>query len=134
MQTAYTIKSEWDLGLANTVFATVEDAKEWAKSAYEKAGLGDDYPFEDLWGDRITVEKKILLGYMPPPVKGYKGLAQWQLDLMNNVKGMGQVLGDTVDQLRSNPDVDQRWVSVGTTQLQQGLMALTRAVAKPEFF
>jgi len=29
---------------------------------------------------------------------------------------------------------DGRWVAVGKTHLQQGLMALTRAVAKPEFF
>lgn len=33
-----------------------------------------------------------------------------------------------------NKDIDQRWVSIGATELQQGLMALTRAIAKPTFF
>ncbi|WP_423815292.1 DUF7681 family protein, partial [Pseudomonas viridiflava] len=27
-----------------------------------------------------------------------------------------------------------RWIAIGKTHLQQGLMCLTRAVAKPEFF
>lgn len=53
---------------------------------------------------------------------------------MNAVKGMGALLGELVDKLRANKDLDQRWVSIGATELQQGLMALTRAIAKPTFF
>ena len=37
-------------------------------------------------------------------------------------------------QLRAQDGLDQRWVSIGATELQQGLMALTRAIAKPTFF
>ena len=29
---------------------------------------------------------------------------------------------------------DQRWVATGKTDLQKGFMALTRSIAKPEFF
>ena len=32
------------------------------------------------------------------------------------------------------PSLDQRWVSIGATDLQTGLMALTRGVAQPTTF
>jgi hypothetical protein len=67
-------------------------------------------------------------------IKGYRELDQAEIDRMNQVKEMGKLLGILVDGLKANPDLDQRWVSIGATQLQQGLMALTRAIAKPTFF
>jgi hypothetical protein len=36
--------------------------------------------------------------------------------------------------MRDQSQHDQRWLAIGATQLQQGFMALTRAIAKPEFF
>lgn len=36
--------------------------------------------------------------------------------------------------LQLSPDADQRWVSIGKTHLQMGLMFLARAVWKPEVF
>ena len=67
-------------------------------------------------------------------ITGYRELSQQEIDLMNMVKAAGVELGNTVEQLRANPEIDQRWVSIGATHMQEGLMALTRAVAKPEFF
>ena len=52
---------------------------------------------------------------------------------MNEVKMKGAEIGELVEKLRVNKDFDQRWVSIGATELQQGLMALTRASAKPTF-
>ena len=67
-------------------------------------------------------------------IKGYRELSQEEIDLMNKVKECGVVLLELENGLRENKDVDQRWVSIGITDLQKGLMALTRAVAKPDFF
>ena len=36
--------------------------------------------------------------------------------------------------LENNKDLDQRWIESGKTDLQKGLMALTRSIARPEFF
>ncbi len=66
-------------------------------------------------------------------IKGYRELDQAEIDLMNAIKEKGIELGELVEVLRGM-DVDQRWVSIGATDLQTGLMALTRAVAKPDFF
>ena len=67
-------------------------------------------------------------------IKGYRELSQQEIDAMNEVKEIGVKLGELVSKLKQNPDLDQRWVSIGATDLQTGLMALTRSIAKPEFF
>jgi hypothetical protein len=68
-------------------------------------------------------------------IKGYRELSQEEIDLMNEIKSKGAELGDLVAKLRNaGTALDQRWVSIGATDFQTGLMALTRAVAQPTFF
>lgn len=69
-----------------------------------------------------------------PKVTGYRQLNEAEAALMNEIKAHGVQLGDLVAKLRSIEGVDQRWVSIGTTDLQTGLMALTRSVARPTTF
>jgi len=68
-------------------------------------------------------------------IKGYRELNQDEIDAMNKLKEVGVELGTIVDTMRSAGDLlDQRWVSIGAKDLQTGLMALTRAIAKPTLF
>lgn len=67
-------------------------------------------------------------------IKGYRELNQAEIDLMNEIKTKGAELGELVEKLRTTAGLDQRWVSIGATDLQTGLMALTRSVAQPGFF
>lgn len=80
-------------------------------------------------------------------IKGYRELNEADIALMNEIKTKGEELGALVSKLRTYgldyslpPDqrgpspLDQRWVSIGATDLQTGLMALTRSVAQPTFF
>ena len=67
-------------------------------------------------------------------IKGYRELTQVEIDLMNEIKTKGAELGELVNKLRSTEGLDQRWVSIGATDFQTGLMALTRSVAQPTFF
>ena len=67
-------------------------------------------------------------------IKGYRELSQDEIDLMNEIKVIGVELGTLVTKLRSTEGLDQRWVSIGATDLQTGLMALTRSVAQPSTF
>lgn len=67
-------------------------------------------------------------------IKGYRELDQAEIDLMNEIKSKGAELGELIAKLRASTEADQRWVSIGATDLQTGLMALTRSVAKPTFF
>lgn len=67
-------------------------------------------------------------------ITGYRDLTQDEIDLMNVVKSVGNVLGALIEQMADDPESDKRWVAIAKTDFQTGLMALTRAVAKPESF
>lgn len=67
-------------------------------------------------------------------IKGYRELNEQEIAAMNEIKQKGAELDDLVAKLRAAEGLDQRWVSIGATDLQTGLMALTRAVARPTFF
>ena len=71
---------------------------------------------------------------LQPKVTGYRQLSATDAALMNDIKSHGVQLGELVAKLRSVEGVDQRWVSIGATDLQTGLMALTRSVARPTTF
>jgi hypothetical protein len=67
-------------------------------------------------------------------IKGYRDLSQAEIDLMNKIKAKGAELEELVKELRAAEGLDQRWISIGTTDLQTGLMALVRGVAQPTSF
>lgn len=67
-------------------------------------------------------------------IKGYRELSQEEIDTMNEIKSKGAELGELVAKLEGMQGVDRRWVAIGKTDLQTGLMALTRSVAQPTFF
>ena len=80
-------------------------------------------------------------------IKGYRDLTQEEIDLMNEIKEFGprfKVLAAKIDDLNTQLKIDldldfaksqpYRWTAIGVTDIQKGLMALTRAVAKPDFF
>jgi hypothetical protein len=67
-------------------------------------------------------------------IKGYRELSQVEIDLMNEIKQQGVALGELVKKLEDTPNLKARWIEIGKTDLQTGLMALTRAVAQPTFF
>lgn len=67
-------------------------------------------------------------------ITGYRDLTQAEIDLMNEIKAKGEELGALCAKVKATPEVDQRWAAIAVTHLQQGTMALTRAVAKPTTF
>jgi hypothetical protein len=71
-----------------------------------------------------------------PDIKGYRVLSKEETDLINEGKELAETVRKYVEKLAFNgrQDIDQRWVALGRTQLQQGFMALTRAVAQPTTF
>jgi hypothetical protein len=83
--------------------------------------------------------------FVQPKITGYRQLTEAEAALMNEIKALGVQAGELVAKLRALPatpangqadgkTVDQRWVSIGATDLQTGLMALTRGVAQPATF
>ncbi len=71
---------------------------------------------------------------MTPPIKGYRSLSPAEVSLMNEGKELGIKIGEYVDRLMELPNTDKRWVAIGKTDMQKGLMCLLRGIAQPETF
>ncbi len=67
-------------------------------------------------------------------ITGYRDLSAQEIAAMNQLKEIGEMLGDAVAGLQNTPGIDQRWVAIGKTDLQTGIMALIRSVAQPTTF
>lgn len=67
-------------------------------------------------------------------IKGYRELSQAEIDMMNKIKAKGAELGELVAELQAAEGFDKRAIAIGKTELQTGLMWLTRGVAQPESF
>jgi len=67
-------------------------------------------------------------------ITGYRQLSDDEMALMNEGKALAIQCGAWVEKLRQTGDLDQRWVSIGATELQQGFMALIRGIAQPTTF
>lgn len=80
--------------------------------------------------------------YTPPPITGYRTLSQTELNLVNEGKALAEQCGVFVAKLRGQGQaggevpagLDQRWVSIGATQIQQGFMAVIRGITQPTTF
>ena len=88
-------------------------------------------------------------------IKGYRDLSQDEIDLMNDIKSAGELLQSIIDKVQKHivNQSDQayldynkaeigrldyadpyEWCTAAKTDLQTGLMKLTRAVAQPTTF
>lgn len=73
-------------------------------------------------------------------IKGYRDLSQEEINFMNEIKDAGELLGNLLDTIETynaesgNHAIDMRWLNIGRTDLQKGLMSITRAVARPDSF
>lgn len=72
--------------------------------------------------------------FTQPKITGYRQLTQEDAALMNEGKALAEQVGAFVEKLRADENVDQRWLSIGATDLQKGFMAVIRCIARPTTF
>lgn len=65
------------------------------------------------------------------PVKGYKPQSGDKIALVNRMKENEEQVLRNLDAYRDIPSIDQRWLAIGRTQLEQTFMAINRSVFKP---
>jgi len=68
------------------------------------------------------------------PVSGYKPQTQGKVDTVNAFKADEERILRKLDVFRdagARADIDQRWLAIGRTQLEQAFMAINRAVFQP---
>lgn len=87
--------------------------------------------------------------FIQPKITGYRQLSEAEVALMNEGKALAEACGTYVAKLRTHPaakpdqaptlpgekpSLDQRWVSIGATDIQTGFMAVIRSIAQPTTF
>ena len=74
---------------------------------------------------------------LQPKVTGYRQLNEAEVALMNEAKALAEQCGAFIAKLRTaevGASLDQRWISIGATDLQRGFMAVIRGIAQPTTF
>lgn len=87
--------------------------------------------------------------FIQPKITGYRQLSEAEVALMNEGKALAEACGAyiarlrlhanagqtvTNDDLAAGPPLDQRWISIGATDLQRGFMSVLRGIAQPTTF
>ena len=85
--------------------------------------------------------------FVQPKITGYRQLTADEAALMNEGKALAEQCGAYIEKLRTYADVsrkadvdkltpplDQRWISIGATDMQRGFMAVIRGIAQPTSF
>lgn len=65
------------------------------------------------------------------PVAGYKAQGADAVARVNGHKADEERLLRKLDALAEDPAIDKRWLAIGRTALEQGFMAINRAVFRP---
>lgn len=98
--------------------------------------------------DAVDVTDRLSTGQQK--ISGYRDLSPEEIDLVNRIKAKGLEIQELVEEVtrRDSEAITtlstteqlntaaegMRWASISKTHLQIGLMALTRAVTKPQGF
>lgn len=70
--------------------------------------------------------------HAPMPVQGYTTQSDARLALVNRNKDIEERVLRILDDLAKVEDADKRWLAIGRTHIEQGFMAVNRAVFKPQ--
>ncbi|WP_206613894.1 Acb2/Tad1 domain-containing protein [Paenirhodobacter populi] len=66
------------------------------------------------------------------PVSGYRPQSDIAVSTVNGSKMLEERVLRFLDELKADPAIDQRWLSIGRTAIEQGFMAVNRAVFQPK--
>jgi hypothetical protein len=66
------------------------------------------------------------------PVHGYVSQSDENVNTVNLNKMMEEHLLRILDKMKLNPNYDQRWLAIGRTHIEEGFMAINRAVFRPK--
>lgn len=65
------------------------------------------------------------------PVKGYQPQTEAKIALVNGMKTIEEQTLRLLDDLRNGAEIDQRWLAIGRTSIEQGFMAINRSIFRP---
>lgn len=138
---AEVVREEFD----GVVAVLIDEDKDHAEDMSYLCHVAFDVPpdVDGKWHFVPGVPDEAPAELVPPAITGYRVLDTDELALINEVKAKANEVGALVEKLRCLNGIDrsgqalaldQRWISIGATELQLGFMSLVRGIAKPEGF
>lgn len=70
--------------------------------------------------------------HKPLPVSGYTAQSDDKVATVNINKQIEEQVLQRLDALKELPGIDQRWLAIGRTSIEQAFMAINRAVFQPQ--
>lgn len=70
--------------------------------------------------------------HQPMPVAGYTAQSDDIIKTVNENKQLEETVLKQLDALKARTDVDQRWLAIGRTHVEEAFMAINRALFKPQ--
>jgi len=106
---------------------------------------GADAPTISPTARKATMSDTETIPTITAQIKGYRQLSDEEQALINEGKQIAESVGAFIAKLRGytpsnsaglapGSTLDQRWVSIGATDLQRGFMAVIRGIAQPTSF
>lgn len=71
-------------------------------------------------------------GFTAPPIAGYQDVPAWKQRVVNDNKHAEERILRVLDEMKANKDIDPRWLAIGRTHIEEGFMAINRAVFQPQ--
>lgn len=96
---------------------------------WDEVLLGD-FVFHPACADKYLEGFTMALKGLPVP--GYKDQTTTNVALVSHFKRQEERLLREMGEMKDMPDIDQRWLAIARTQIEQGYMALNRSVFKPD--
>ncbi len=66
------------------------------------------------------------------PVSGYRSQSPQAVAMVNRMKSTEERVLRVLDGMKKEPEIDQRWLAIGRTHLEQAFMAINRSVFRPD--
>ncbi|MFZ5692481.1 MAG: DUF7681 family protein [Pseudomonadota bacterium] len=66
------------------------------------------------------------------PVAGYQPQSDAKVSAVNTNKQHEELLLRRLDELKSMPGIDGRWLQIGRTHIEEAFMAINRAIFQPQ--
>ena len=80
--------------------------------------------------DKTETEREEVFNGLPVP--GYQPQPLIAVGIVSTHKHYEERLLRHLDKLADRSSIDQRWLAIGRTQIEQGFMAINRAVFRPQ--
>jgi hypothetical protein len=84
----------------------------------------------ELRHEEVTVTGEPI-GFAAPPVKGYNAQTAWAVQAVNGNKEIEEQTLRVIDALTTVEAVDHHWLMTGKAHIEQGWMAINRAIFRP---